>query len=379
VTLINWVQAGEFAIARNDIYGRADVTNRPLREIIIASGLNPDVDFLGFRAAGAITFAELLGLPTTLGGYGISDAYTKVENDALYLLKSGGTVTGNLNVNGLFNGADGSFGIDAPIVRTAAIQILQVRETLLLAPKAPTSIAIRNGWNLAAAPSGGNFLNQTGLAVTVDNLTTSVNAANGMYGASMSITHRVATIVSDMQGLSMSVTNNNAAGIATNIVGINFSGSNVGNCTTMIGGSALVQQYSTGTMTTAIALRARMIHQGTGLVTTIAGLRVVPLEGAGPNTNLYGLHIENLARTQSTNVFGLYVDGSTVNNAIAGKLGIGSLVAPTVPLEVTGLSKFTDDAEITTANRGLILKSTNGSRYRLTVSDTGAVVSTAVV
>ena len=40
------------------------------------------------------TFASLTSKPTTISGYGITDAYTKAENDASYLKLTGGTVTG---------------------------------------------------------------------------------------------------------------------------------------------------------------------------------------------------------------------------------------------------------------------------------------------
>jgi len=45
----------------------------------------------------AIAWAKITGTPTTLSGYGITDAYTKTQSDARYLQLSGGTLTGNLN------------------------------------------------------------------------------------------------------------------------------------------------------------------------------------------------------------------------------------------------------------------------------------------
>ena len=43
--------------------------------------------------------------PTTLSGYGITDAYTKSDADGKYVLKAGDTVTGDLSVAGqLFAG-----------------------------------------------------------------------------------------------------------------------------------------------------------------------------------------------------------------------------------------------------------------------------------
>lgn len=49
------------------------------------------------------SFDELSSHPTTLGGYGITDAYTKSDADGKYVLKAGDTVTGTL----LFNANSG--------------------------------------------------------------------------------------------------------------------------------------------------------------------------------------------------------------------------------------------------------------------------------
>lgn len=45
------------------------------------------------------SFGELSSHPTTLGGYGITDAYTKTDADSRYILKSGDTMTGYLFFN----------------------------------------------------------------------------------------------------------------------------------------------------------------------------------------------------------------------------------------------------------------------------------------
>lgn len=45
------------------------------------------------------SFGELSSHPTTLGGYGITDAYTKTDADGKYVLKAGDTITGKLLFN----------------------------------------------------------------------------------------------------------------------------------------------------------------------------------------------------------------------------------------------------------------------------------------
>ena len=49
---------------------------------------------------GSQTFASLTSKPTTISGYGITDAYTKTESDGKYLLNTTDTLSGNLTVTG---------------------------------------------------------------------------------------------------------------------------------------------------------------------------------------------------------------------------------------------------------------------------------------
>ena len=46
---------------------------------------------------GNLAFSSLTGKPTTISGYGITDAYTKTQADGKYVLKSGSNMTGTLN------------------------------------------------------------------------------------------------------------------------------------------------------------------------------------------------------------------------------------------------------------------------------------------
>ena len=56
-------------------------------------------DFM-YDLDGTYSFASLTSIPTTISGYGITDAYTKSETDGKYLLNTTDTFTGNLNVDG---------------------------------------------------------------------------------------------------------------------------------------------------------------------------------------------------------------------------------------------------------------------------------------
>ncbi|MCC7375781.1 MAG: hypothetical protein IT581_14075, partial [Verrucomicrobiales bacterium] len=57
---------------------------------------------------GSVAFGQLTGIPTTLSGHGITDAYTKAEADGRYLQLAGGTVAGALSLSNL--GVDLSSG-----------------------------------------------------------------------------------------------------------------------------------------------------------------------------------------------------------------------------------------------------------------------------
>lgn len=61
------------------------------------------------------SFDELSSHPTTLGGYGITDAYTKSDADGKYVLKAGDTMTGKL----LFNANSGIDLVSIPGTKSA--------------------------------------------------------------------------------------------------------------------------------------------------------------------------------------------------------------------------------------------------------------------
>ena len=83
-----------------------DVTGKPSvypTDIAGISGLHSSWDALLKAAPSAYvtrwpTFAEVASKPTTLGGYGITDAYTKAEAEGRYVNVSGDTMTGRLTL-----------------------------------------------------------------------------------------------------------------------------------------------------------------------------------------------------------------------------------------------------------------------------------------
>jgi hypothetical protein len=65
------------------------------------NALTPQADTMYYitDAAGSTTWASISGKPTTVSGYGITDAYTKTESDANYPTKTGGGASGNWSIN----------------------------------------------------------------------------------------------------------------------------------------------------------------------------------------------------------------------------------------------------------------------------------------
>lgn len=57
----------------------------------------------------SMKWGSITNTPSTLAGYGITDAYTKAESNANYVIKSGDTMTGDLNVRGQLYAGDEQF------------------------------------------------------------------------------------------------------------------------------------------------------------------------------------------------------------------------------------------------------------------------------
>lgn len=57
----------------------------------------------------SMDWGSITNTPSTLAGYGITDAYTKAESNANYVIKSGDTMTGDLNVRGQLHAGNEQF------------------------------------------------------------------------------------------------------------------------------------------------------------------------------------------------------------------------------------------------------------------------------
>lgn len=92
-------------------------------------------------------------------------------------------------------------------------------------------------------------------------------------------------------------------------------------------------QMNGGTTTNGIAMNATFTQNGTGTVTNAYLFRgeYSDIGGTITSTNFYGLHLPDV--DVATNNWGLYVEGATMDNYIAGNLGIGT-TDPTAALHI---------------------------------------------
>lgn len=88
MALISWILYTEKAVGMNHP-SLADVVNRPLRDFLIAVGIDPDSDITAASLpGGAVAWADVTGKPTTISGFGITDAYTNTQVDTLLAAKA---------------------------------------------------------------------------------------------------------------------------------------------------------------------------------------------------------------------------------------------------------------------------------------------------
>ena len=99
---------------------------------------------------GNLAFSSLTGKPTTISGYGITDAYTKTQADGKYVLKSGSNMTGALNwtdadsgVYAMLLGTNHYIGIDG----TSGSSMLHWSGTSTMVGSSKGSLILRSNAN----------------------------------------------------------------------------------------------------------------------------------------------------------------------------------------------------------------------------------------
>jgi hypothetical protein len=114
-----------------------------------------------------------------------------------------------------------------------------------------------------------------------------------------------------------------------------------------------VTNGGTGGAATVNGFYAYTDNYGAGVVTDVIGMWIEGIFGSGPITNGYALKIEDWSGGNFTNPpYAIYSPG---------------------PMR----SSFGGDVEVSNAAKGVVLKSVDGTRYRVTVANDGALVTAA--
>lgn len=218
--------------------------------------------------------------------------------------------------------------------------------------------------------------------------------------------HRFAVIDSGNSG-----SNNVSSQSALRTIGRTTSGSAVGTLRGQLsefshGGTALVTNAyaidvdgsvaSSGNITTVALINVGAITYGsTGAVTNAKGVQVSNFSSATLTTNAFGFDCLNLTGaltltagfrsrlTSGTGKWNVYADG-TANNALAGNVRIGSVVAPTVALDVTGAALISATLGVTgnfavNTNKFDVTATTGAVAHIGGVTTSGALGAVAVV
>lgn len=132
MALIPWIQASEGVIAKNDVAGRPDVANRPLRTLLSQSGYDPDGDGLDLRSiVGNFTAAN----NNAAANATITGARNPAVTGAVIIVKFAAVANGPSVPNGVQCGAFGieatgaNWTVDAPTA--AFVQIIPTGQTTL--------------------------------------------------------------------------------------------------------------------------------------------------------------------------------------------------------------------------------------------------------
>lgn len=188
--------------------------------------------------------------------------------------------------------------------------------------------------------------------------------------------------------------NNTATATISSATAVNgfLSITSTGNITTAAGFSSQLFLSNSGSITTGLCYRAiTPTLSSTGSITTLKGFSSGNMGHATLVTNAFGFDADDCTAaltltaafrsqmTSGTGKWGFYASG-TANNAFAGNVRIGSTVAPTVALDVTGGITVSGNLTLTSAASQIIPGATSfavrnnaNSADNLLISNAGAV------
>jgi hypothetical protein len=138
-----------------------------------------------------------------------------------------------------------------------------------------------------------------------------------------------------------------------------------------------------GTSTHLFLAQNNTVDKGTYTGLTSYGFRLGLSNSTGTGTidNAYGIYIDTV--NIGTANWGLYV-ATTARNFMAGDLTVASIGSTTpgtgafTTLSATGAITAATDVESTTIGSGFIVKSPDGTRWRITIDNAGALVTTSI-
>lgn len=264
-----------------------------------------------------------------------------------------------------------------------------------------------------------DFFNENGLWVPIAG---GINYSGGNVGIGVTtftgyLDIQQTNVANDeTRGANIDVTkeNTSGAGFASNIYGIkSYSKGNSAETVVNIGGTwSKAEHTGTGRTYYITGGTNRGYHNGSGQSTTVTGtFSEARVDGTGTGTHQYVIGVNSIAKLDNANATVQYlqgqhctvqlVDGEVTDNVMSLLLdfdytGAGTISGDfeylriqndTLPA-VSGTSRainslsvlpsyFAGDIELP-VGKGIILTSSNGTRYRLTVADDGTLGTTAV-
>lgn len=334
-------------------HAASDITSGTFADARIASS-----NVTQWQSALSILFSQLTSTPTTLAGYGITDAYTKTASDARYAAlvhthDAADIVSGTIalaRISGL---------TDAQVSGSAAIQWSKISKTSSsLADLATRSAADLSSGTLPSARLSGSYTgvtlvgtlsslkaNLAGFGGTAPTTTVAVNiggsALSGSPKTGINISMPAATdyAVLTQQGKYYigSITSIGEGGpVADRLLYVNSATAAATAGTSQYGIYSDLAGAPDATVN-VIGVYSKVSSQaGTASTAMAAYYAAVGTLGTfSSNTDYYGLYVEDITGTGSTNSWAIRSMG-TSQSALGGSLSLGKNTAPAYTLDMLG-------------------------------------------
>lgn len=349
-----------------------------------------------------VDWAKITFTPTTLAGYGITDAITGLTTGTTSITSGTNTkvlynnsgVLGEYTISGSGNVAmttspTFSTDITTPLIigGTGTTSTLTFRTTSGVGTTnadmifqvgnngATEAMRITNGGfvGIGTTPTTKFSVVQTdGFGTYVDPLGVTVNSfmylnpniTTSTFGTPMRVmaletvvnpssdpgTKTVNGIVSQVTVPSGSV---NLSGVTMRGLNFTVQHGGTGSINALVGLLGNATNRSTGTVTTATGGQLTFNNLGAGTITTAYGMLISDISNAGTITNTYGVYVGDITTgTQTNTPFSFYASDANTLNYFAGRTGIGtSTPAASAILDLTSTTGAFLPPRMTTAQR----------------------------